>query len=91
VHRGQTPSSRPLARDVLVGVRSRTATRNPSRCRKGAVRKTAALVGDHERGARGSDDSTVVLADRELVAEVDRRRLARHASTVNSRGTRGRV
>jgi hypothetical protein len=34
-------------------------------CRKAAVRKTAALVGDHERGARGSDGSTVVLADRD--------------------------
>jgi hypothetical protein len=40
------------------------ATRDPFRRRKTAARKTAARVGDRERGVRGSDDPSDVLADR---------------------------
>jgi hypothetical protein len=73
---GGSPERRPLARDLSTGCASRTAARNPFRGRKTLVRKTAAHVGDHERGARGSDDPPVVLADHRQVAEVDRRRVA---------------
>jgi hypothetical protein len=40
------------------------ATRDPFCRRKTVARKTAARVGDHERGVRGSDDPSDVLADR---------------------------
>jgi hypothetical protein len=40
------------------------ATRDPFCRRKAVARKTAARVGDHERGVRGSDDPSDVLADR---------------------------
>jgi hypothetical protein len=40
------------------------ATRDPFCRRKAAARKIAVRVGDHERGVRGSDDPSDVLADR---------------------------
>jgi len=62
---GKSLESRPLARDISIGAAvTRNATRNPFRRRKTVARKTASQVGDHRRGARGSDDPSDVLADR---------------------------